>query len=206
MARDTVTVPKSLERKLAYWLKGISSPEKNVSVYLEANERQAVIDALLFTARESLSPSSDPEGGARGVQGSSADGQHCNEQFGRGLSPAWRTIDTAPRDGTPFIGAFWSIRWADSHRKEDVVRCWYQPEFEAFISSCREMQVHNGYTFADGSTRQLHSPVIEPVTHWMPLPAPPAVADTCRDVPENDRLVSGVSSAPFSSTRKDERA
>ena len=93
MARDTVTVPKSLERKLAYWLKGISSPEKNVSVYLEANERQAVIDALLFTARESLSPSSDPEGGARGVQGSSADGQHCNEQFGRGLSPAFGIID-----------------------------------------------------------------------------------------------------------------
>ena len=93
MDRDTVTVPKSLERKLAYWLKGISSPEKNVSVYLEANERQAVIDALLFTARESLSPSSDPEGGARGVQGSSADGQHCNEQFGRGLSPAFGIID-----------------------------------------------------------------------------------------------------------------
>jgi len=84
MARDTVTVPKSLERKLAYWLKGISSPEKNVSVYLEANERQAVIDALLFTARESLSPSSDPEGGARGVQGSIATKQEsCPESAPR---------------------------------------------------------------------------------------------------------------------------
>ncbi|HQR14196.1 MAG TPA: hypothetical protein PLZ37_06505 [Nitrospira sp.] len=28
-----------------------------------------------------------------GVQGSSADGQHCNEQFGRGLSPAFGIID-----------------------------------------------------------------------------------------------------------------
>lgn len=84
MARDTVTVPKSLERKLAYWLKGISSPEKNVSVYLEADERQAVIDALLFTARESLSPSSDPEGGARGVQGSIATKQEsCPESAPR---------------------------------------------------------------------------------------------------------------------------
>jgi len=140
------------------------------------------------------------------IQPSIPDCGQSNEQDGPQLSPAWRTIDTAPRDGTPFIGAFWSIRWADSHRKGDVVRCWYQPEFEAFISSCREMQMLNGYTFADGLTRQLHSPVIEPVTHWMPLPAPPEVADTRRDVPENVGLVSGVSSDPFPPTRKDERA
>jgi len=82
-------------------------------------------------------------------------------------------IETAPRDGTPILGFFYAIRWADSHRKHDVVRCWWQPEFEAFISSCNEMAMHNGYAFEDGSTRRLHSPVIEPITHWFPLPTPP---------------------------------
>lgn len=93
----------------------------------------------------------------------------------------WKPIETAPKDGTPVIGAFFAIRWADSHRKHDVVRCWWQPEFDAFISSCREMQMHNGYTFDDGSTRQLHSPEIEPITHWMPLPAAPVVEE---NIPE----------------------
>jgi hypothetical protein len=99
----------------------------------------------------------------------------------------WQDISTAPKDGTPIIGAFWSIRWADSHRKGDVVRCWYQPEFEAFISSCRQMTMAPGYTI-NGKESELHSPVVEPITHWMPLPAPPVgsqanLADATKETP-----------------------
>lgn len=87
----------------------------------------------------------------------------------------WRSVSEAPKDGTEIIGAFFDIRWADSHRKRDVVRCWWQPEFDAFISSCREMTLAPGLRFEDGTSRQLHSPVIEPITHWMPLPSQPKV-------------------------------
>lgn len=85
---------------------------------------------------------------------------------------AWHDISTAPKDGAAIIGAFFAIRWADSHRKRDIVRCWWQPEFEAFISSCRQMTMAPGYAI-NGKTSELHSPVIEPITHWMPLPPEP---------------------------------
>lgn len=95
----------------------------------------------------------------------------------------WKDIETAPKDGTPIIGGFFHIRWADSHRKHDIVRCWFQPEFEAFISSCRVIQMANGYTI-DGASEKLHSPVIEPVTHWMPLPSPP---EPIKGIAQDDR-------------------
>lgn len=91
-----------------------------------------------------------------------------------GAGGGWRTIDSAPRDRN-IIGGYFNQPWAESHREGRIVECWYQPEFDCFISSCREMQMHNGYTFDDGSTRRLHSEVREDVTHWIPKPPPPLV-------------------------------
>src|SRR5688500_10846164 len=84
---------------------------------------------------------------ALGLLGELARGRRCSlarvrsQGFTKpGTSPmseqskdGWQDIASAPKDGTPFIGGFWSIRWADSHRRGDVVRCWWQPEFDAFI-------------------------------------------------------------------------
>lgn len=84
----------------------------------------------------------------------------------------WKPIETAPKDGTQFIGLYFS---GEYERKGDIVRCWWQPEFKAFISSCRQMSLASGYTFGDGSTNRLHSPDIERVSHWMPLPPLPAL-------------------------------
>lgn len=85
----------------------------------------------------------------------------------------WQPIETAPRDGASIIGAYFNQPWTNAHREGRIVQCWYQPEFEAFISSCRQMTMAPGYTI-DGMASMLHSPDIEDVTHWMTLPPPPS--------------------------------
>lgn len=79
----------------------------------------------------------------------------------------WQPIESAPMDGTPIIGVhFGRYGW--------LGKCWWQPEFEAFIESCREMSLAHGYAFENGASSKLHSPVIQKVTHWIPLPEQPA--------------------------------
>ena len=89
MPRDTVTVPVeiTLEMQKAYFDvidKNMERVQTDPRFGRFENNRQA------YRAMISVAPSSDPEGGARGVQGSIADGQQCNEQSSQNLSPALR--------------------------------------------------------------------------------------------------------------------
>lgn len=74
----------------------------------------------------------------------------------------WKDIESAPKDGTRIVGLHRSP-WRGESRIEVV---WWQPEFDAFISGCREMTMAPGYTI-DGKDRQLHSPDILKATHWL---------------------------------------
>lgn len=71
-----------------------------------------------------------------------------------------------------FLGGYFNQPRGMGRTEGEICRCWWQPEFDAFISSCRQMVMAPGYTI-DGETSQLHSPVIETPTHWMPLPPAP---------------------------------
>lgn len=87
----------------------------------------------------------------------------------RGLT--WRPIAEAPRDGTPIIGTRLRARYSDERFLAIV---WWQAEFDGWIAGAREMRMHNGYAFEDGSTRRLHSPDIRQPDHWVPMPEEPA--------------------------------
>ncbi len=69
----------------------------------------------------------------------------------------WQTIDSAPRDGTPYLA------WADGR---EVVYTWW-----AEVESCLG-QKKMGYKTLNGFWANFGA-CINP-THWMPLPQPPA--------------------------------
>ena len=79
-------------------------------------------------------------------------------------------IDTAPKDGSLIIGLAWRRR---SDGGDRIWRCWWQPEFEAWIEGGRKMSLAPGLTFEDGRTSKLHSPDYAYPTHWLPMPADP---------------------------------
>lgn len=97
----------------------------------------------------------------------------------------WRPIAEAPTDGTPIIGTRLNARWSD---ERFLAAVWWQPEFDAWIAGCREMHLHDGHTFEDGSTRRLHSPDIRRPDHWIPMPEHPAhpSATTTTEDPTHD--------------------
>lgn len=84
----------------------------------------------------------------------------------------WQDIASAPKDGTPILGGYFNQPWCNQHCEGRIVRCWFQPEFGAFISSCRQILMAEGCSI-DGQTTKLHSPTVEGVTHWLPLRPPP---------------------------------
>ena len=68
----------------------------------------------------------------------------------------WRTIESAPRDGTPYLA------WAEGR---EVVYTWW-----AEVESCLG-QKKMGYKTLNGFWANFGA-CINP-THWLPLPAPP---------------------------------
>lgn len=74
-------------------------------------------------------------------------------------APGWRTMETAPKDGTLFWG----------RDGNDAIAMLWHDDFEAFVSSWRQMTFAAAY---GGGVRN-HSPDIHRPSHWMPIPAPP---------------------------------
>ena len=85
----------------------------------------------------------------------------------------WRPISEAgkPHIGGPIIGADFS---QDGQGR--IFKCWWQPEFDAWITGCRQMVMAEGYLI-DGKTSKLHSPDYVWPTHFRPLPPPLKGAD-----------------------------
>lgn len=74
----------------------------------------------------------------------------------------WRSIETAPKDGTHILACDASTRydawWTFMQRPPTVVHWWSNPGEEGFYTSVNEVEPQVPF-----------SP-----THWRPLPAPPA--------------------------------
>lgn len=82
-------------------------------------------------------------------------------------------IESAPKDGTSFLGWVAAERWSSidgggssrAHDESTVDFCWYLPE--------RPDETGGYFTNAAGQIGDAQD-----ITHWMPLPAPPHAAHT----------------------------
>lgn len=91
------------------------------------------------------------------------------------LQNRWQPIETAPKDGTRFWGLI----------DDDAIAMFWHPKFGEFVSSYRQMTMHNGWTFENGEKTQDHSPVVHKPVLWMPIPsAPGADGETARSSDE----------------------
>ena len=79
----------------------------------------------------------------------------------------WQPIETAPTDGTRFWGKV----------GDDAIAMLWHPEFDAFVSSWRQMTMAPGYTM-NGKSVVSHHPEIHKPTSWMPLPKPPVESNS----------------------------
>ena len=68
-------------------------------------------------------------------------------------------IETAPRDGSKFLGQC----------GENFISMFWHPELKVFCSSFRRMHMAEGYTI-NGKQYEDHSPVIHEPTAWIPAP------------------------------------
>jgi hypothetical protein len=84
-------------------------------------------------------------------------------------SPQWMPIETAPKDGSVFLGWVGAERWSHidgggsgyGHDMSQADFCWWRADFNC---------PNDGYF--DNASGQIGDS--QGVTHWMPIPNPPA--------------------------------
>jgi hypothetical protein len=87
------------------------------------------------------------------------------------LSSQWRDIESAPKDGTPFLGYGGQVVGHDGVRNVAGKGCYELRYSEVTLENGETYKgfVTTEYTHADGGGFTYKYP-----THWQPLPAPPS--------------------------------
>ena len=98
------------------------------------------------------------DGPPAAIAHSKADMRAC---FAAADAKRWRPIREAPKNGTPIWGLI----------GDDLIRMFWHPEFEAFVSAFRRMTMAPGYTI-DGKPYKDHSPTVHEPELWIPFVLP----------------------------------